>query len=269
MWISSPEKLYLHIPALHEFIGISIPLEYNIPIKIVLSVIVPILVLLIQLLRDYGKFIPKSWSVRVYFDEEGLESMVRSYSDEERKKLRIPDDWQKHSIKFINHMNGQLEKYDAPKIAKFGPNTVGIGNFEYQYHKVPGRQRYHLEDGKGFIKFEFDSREGTTTLLVEFIQKQRGADWVEPSIADLLYRFNTVVAPTFSHIVTLVHPTDRHRLAEIKAPTRIRFFPSVDVGRTLYLTDIRELRSTMSGIPENMIEYMIPYGYGVNRFQHH
>jgi hypothetical protein len=265
VWVSSPQQVYAYVPALHETIELYIPVEYNIPLKVVLTAITLIVVLLIHLRRDYGKFIPNRWDMKVFFDNEGLESVVNSFSDEERKKLRIPDDWQNYSAKFINHLNQLLERYDKSQIAKFGENTLGFGSFSYQYQKVPGQQKYHLYDGHGFVEFKFSSREESISILAKFQQLPKGTDYVEPSIADM-YRFNTVVAPTFRQIISM--DDLRHReIAAITCPTRIKFWPTVEVSKTLYMTDITELRSTIRDIPKNMP--MIPYAYAVNQVQHH
>jgi hypothetical protein len=92
VWASSPQHVYANFPVLHEALELSIPVEYNIPVKVVLTVVTLIVVLLIHHRRDYGKFIPNHWDMKVYFDKEGLESVVKSFSAEERQKLRIPDD---------------------------------------------------------------------------------------------------------------------------------------------------------------------------------
>jgi hypothetical protein len=156
-----------------------------------------------------------------------------------------------------------LERYDKSKIAKFGENTSGFGTFDCQCHKVTGQPKYHVNDVQGFVEFEFSSQEESISILARFQQQPRGTDYVEPSIADIFYRFNTVVAPT---VRLIIYMDDlRHReVAAITCPTRIRFLPTVDVSRTLYIVDITELRSTIRGIPKNMPKPMIPYAYAVN-----
>ena len=265
VWVSSPAEVYAYIPVLHETLELSIPVEYNIPVKIVLTVVTLIVVLLIHLRRDYGKFIPNHWDMKVFFDKEGLESVVKSFTDEERRNLRIPNDWQNYSVKFINHLNQQLKRYDESKIAKFGENTLGFGNFTYKYHKVPGQQKYHVDADDGYVEFNFSSQEEKISILAMFKQLPRAADYVEPSITDILYNFNTIVAPTFRLIISM--DDLRHReIAAITCPTRIRFLPTIDVSRTLYMTDIR---ATIKSTPKDMPEPMIPYAYAVNQVQRH
>jgi len=80
VWVSSPQHVYAYIPVLHETIELSAPVEYNIPVKIALSVIILIVVFFIHLLRDYSKFIPKHWVMKVFYEIDGLESLVNSFS---------------------------------------------------------------------------------------------------------------------------------------------------------------------------------------------
>jgi len=265
VWASSPQQVYAYIPALHETIELSIPVEYNIPIKIALSVSILIVVLLNQFFRDYAKFVPTGWDFKVFFILEDLESVVNSFSPAEREKLRIPNNWHGYHYNYIDYMNGLLRQYKAPDFAKFGRNTLGIGTYKYRYRKAPGWQRYYLEHDSGYVRFEFYSEEETVSLVVEFVPKNQHTDIVEGSFRDVLHRFNTIVSPTFRQIVQLDHPFVRRSIMDLTCPTRISFFPRIDVSRTLYLVDIRTIPSEITDISENVSNYMVPICYAINR----
>jgi hypothetical protein len=162
-------------------------------------------------------------------------------------------------------MNLLLRDYEVPNYAHFDSSTLGVGKFEYKHQKISGRQRYRLYDGEGKVEFKFSSQDESITIRVDFDQIQTEADDVKASIADLLYRFSIIVAPTFRQSVQ-ARLGKKVGLVAIKSPTRISFFPSIEVGRTLYMADVRQLLPEISNNPEKMSRYMVPVCYAVNRF---
>jgi|SRR5215208_7092102 len=106
---------------------------------------------------------------------------------------------------------------------------------------------------------------------MKFEQIPKETDCVRPSMFDLFFGLQVVVVVTLRHIVTLTNPVEREPLGDITTPIRIRFFPIINVERSLCLADIREVRKFdmkefgESEIPDDMPRYMIPYGYTINQ----
>lgn len=233
-------------------------LEREIGNEVVLKVvlwIVALTVLWIPAFRDYSVFFPTFLRMRVFFDTEGIEHALKMYSSQEREMLNVERNWHAEQLAFMARLNELVEQHGVSTPNVFNTQTSGVGETTFRVRKTRGLQNYYIYESNGEVRFTIPKSDGTTITLYERTELLPTEDsYLDGSIYDVYVKHTKIMRPRFNQYVQ-VHPFQRLRVDELVAVTKIRFWPIIDVGRTLYM--LRKPSGTAGGVS------LAPIGYAV------
>ena len=183
-------------------------------------------------IRDYSGFFPKIMKVNALFDDKGIEKLLKNLKKDKRFSFEIYDDWHHRKENFIK----ELEKSVFPKTGKNidflnGSAMRSNGTTEFNIKKSQFfTQEYLLSESYGSITTN-ESQSGLSITTSFNIQRD---EEIDVSFFDMFFYHSFIVNPEYcqKHHANLI---DLESFSNVIASTKIRFFPWVNIGKSLYL----------------------------------
>jgi len=206
--------------------------------------------------RDYSQFFPEDLEIWVYFDLQGLRNAVKTLNTREQQQLNIDPLWHDSRSEYFNEMNLLFdlygEKYLSSSFPRFNEQCAGHGSLTFLVRRIEGWQRYEIKNSKGELIVYFDTHSAIPQPLRIDLQLVPGeANIIQGSLIDVYYRFGQVLSPMFQQSL-YTRGKDFH-ISDILCVTKIRFFPIVDLGTTIYFWKASTGNDSIHGL--------IPIGY--------
>jgi len=251
-------EIQIYIPIGGPFIA----LQHTVTNPKLILIFFALIFLIIPAFRNYSKLYPTSLSFEAFFDADGIEVAIKKFSKTEFEMLRIEENWKKEKYNqlYLDRLNTLAKLRHLPSNVVFTESNHAHGEMILRYKKKFGWQKYQFEDIKGFMQFKFvDSRGKDTILRDEFELLPTEANIIQGTLKDIYFSWTKVVQPRFSHYVHL-DPTHRFHVSDmvVIGVTKIRFFPVIDLGKTIYFIEDPSLLNKQSEIPK-----LIPVAYAV------
>jgi hypothetical protein len=208
----------------------------------------------ISAIRNYAQFFPTHMQMEVFFDDEGIQKALAQFDEDELKSLNITSNWQSEKANYIASLNAVLEdmkhpfRFDARKNAV---RTKGENNIKVEKVESWGWQQYHIVSGKGAVTHTYEiPGQSAYTISSTFELLESDANDLDLSFADIYWRWKKLIKPEYKQIFSR-SPSDVFYSHNLISLTKVRFFPYVDTGKSVYLA--RQIGSNK----------LIPIGYAI------
>ena len=212
----------------------------NVAFLRVLMALLALACFLLPAFRDYTRLFPTNYKVEVFFDDEGVERTLAQFSPRELKKLGIASNWRPVKMKYLRTIDKKIEELTGIPFPFDGPRGAvhSVGEAYFKVRKIKGWQKYEIERAGGNLNhsFELPGKE-PQHFFSRFELLPTDANQIEVSLADIYFRYTKILVPEFKQIVSL-SPTEDFYLQKLVAVMKIRFFPVIDIGRTIYIAKV-------------------------------
>lgn len=201
--------------------------------------------LLSPLFFDYSKLFPTQLRMTVHYDDEGIERILNTYSSSEKARLKIRDDWVSAKADYMDQLDqaiGNTMDGYTPFFSRH-ESMYSAGETSFVVEKVDGSwQRYRIVESHGRLEhtLELPERE-PCTLISEFVLRRAGYDFIELTLADILFRFTVILKPQYKQILRVTSAREVYSRYVI-ALNKVRIFPLLTIGDTVYLAETDEGR---------------------------
>lgn len=212
--------------------------------------------------RNYENLYPTDMKFHLFFDADGIEATLDMFSKAELAMLRIDEDWRKakyHKL-YLDRLNALARQFHLPQYMEFTESSHADGEVIIHVRRTHGWQKYQIVEMKGFMQYKFSDKRGNTTEVPGyFTLRATKANLISTSLKDIYIGWTKVIQPRIMHYAhrDLTH-TFHVRDMEVIAVTKVRFFPFLDCGRTLYCVEDTFLPNRQKNQTK-----LIPVGYGV------
>jgi hypothetical protein len=234
-----PDQALVPIITLCKGFGVAIPPLLERPQFARASLLfVGLVCFVIPAFRDYSIYFPQDFTIDVFFDDIGLDKAVAELN--KVSQLSLADNWHTQKIEYFKRLNEQLQEKGITFRFETGRGiTVGIGygSFRAKMTDRWGIQRYRVVEAKGNVKFSTRvlPAGAVQNISTEYELVKTEANDIEPSLKDIYFGRDIVIKPEFYQIITLSQ-TDRPYNHILTTATRVRIWPAIDIGRTVYLS---------------------------------
>jgi len=221
-----------------NFLEIEVPISNIVLTRVVLGVLA-LLSLTVALLTDYSELYPKALKMDVYFDQQGIYKILRSFSVSERLQLGIVEDYEPFQAIYYDMIDKELERVLGVSVpfADHREDIHSEGETTFIVEKVNGVQRYHLEESEGKLRHVLERRREPPLQFMTFFEKKHSSrDYFEGTAWDLIRGRGCVIAPLFNQILAENMKTSGRVFDHaVVGATRIRLYPFPSYSTTLYL----------------------------------
>ena len=177
--------------------------------------------------------------VEVFFDDEGIKKALAQFDEGELKSLNIAPDWQSEKAKYITSLNAVLEDVKHPfrfDTHKNAVRTKGENNIKVEKVESWGWQQYHIVSGKGSVTHTYEvPGQPAYTISSTFELLESDANDLDLSVADIYWRWKKLIRPEYKQIFSK-SPSEAFYSHNLISLTKVRFFPYIDTGKSVYLT---------------------------------
>jgi len=182
------------------------------------------------------------------------DNALKQFTTNELGDLSIAEDWRTQRNEYISSLNKVLEGIKNPFRFASTPGTVrskGENYFEVRKVESWGWQRYRIVAGKGSVTHLYEvPQQLPKTIRSDFELRETDSNNIEMSLADIYFKWTKVIKPEYKQEFVL-SPDNTLYSHDLTALTRVRFFPYLDISKTVYL-----IRSKIPG------KY-VPIGYAI------
>ncbi len=206
--------------------------------------------------RNYAGYYPTHLTLQIHFDLEGLERTIETISEAESKELNltIDKDWKDYQQYYLDYLNHLIQQRRLPSFVRFSGTTCGNGEVTFRVVRVGWFQTYRIEkSSRGNARFMFRNhdrqRRRTMELEVQLAlapEDPSGGDRIHGTLKDIYTPsgWTKVIRPTFCQYVQIA-PGRRLDMEDMPlvCVTKLRFFPLIGIGNTIYLVEKARLGS--------------------------
>ena len=198
--------------------------------------------LLYAAFRDYSRFFPQHFKLDVFFDLQGLVTVMNTFSPYELRSLQLSNRWKDERSRYFETLNRELRQKDLD--FEFRPErggTSGIGDGTIRLKKLNqmalGAQHYKVTEAKGYMSFETERREDgkLLKLTTEYEVAHANTSVVTASARDIIMRRSIIIKPEFKQLIMLSPTTKTTHSFLVMAATKVRLWPRFGIGDTIYL----------------------------------
>jgi hypothetical protein len=257
----APTELQIYVPLVGPYLALQHTITNPRPFLMVLVLIF----LALPAFRNYHGLFPKHMKIQVFYDANGIESTLRMFSEAERGELRIEEDWRKAKYYqlYLDKLDALIRRFHLPSHIKFNESTHAEGEVTISIRRIRGLQKYQIEEIKGQLRFAFPTAFGNPNIIRDdFELLPSKANVISVSLKDIYIGWTIIMQPRFNQYVT-ISPTHHFHVKELEliGITKLRFFPFIDCGRTVFFVEDTHLLNKQSDKPK-----LIPIGYQINIF---
>lgn len=210
--------------------------------------------------RDYSKFFPSTYEMEVFFDDKGIEQSFQVFSPDEYENLKIDKDWKKKKMEYLSKLNkAAIEKLGISDFFNLSGKYVhskGQSNFFVEKSKGVWQQ-YHIKEAYGDLThFVEQPGQPKKQIKSKFELLNSSDNYISLELADIYVKFVKIMKPQFKQYAVLGTSMSGDRTLYhhcIVTITKIRFFPIVNFGNTIYCIQSND----RSGVR------LVPIGYAV------
>jgi hypothetical protein len=185
--------------------------------------------------RNYSSFYPTLLGMSVFFDEKGIEKALAQFTQLELGELSVDRNWREGQRQFIHYLNTVMEDYGLDVFGPINPHTHGLGEIVFRVKSIAGWQKYQVTEARGHVRTHLTKKSGEHVILELIVElKPTQDDLFSGRLREIYFQFTKVIRPVFS-LYLHAGPISREHVGDLVAVTKIRFFPVVDVGRTVYM----------------------------------
>ena len=192
--------------------------------------------------RDYTPFFPQKYTMEVFFDDEGIENALRQLNSEEMRHFLIKQNWRVHKQTFWKKVNSQLREKIGDKfrfdfehgiVHSKGETTLFVRKI-----KRWGLQRYNIYEAKGSLLHVLE-QPGHEPKYLQSTFELLDIDMrnIEGTMKEVYLTHQMIITPEFKQTFRETQFSPQLFYYRVTAITKIRFFPFVDIGRTIYLIE--------------------------------
>lgn len=205
---------------------------------------------------DFSVFFPEELKVQAFFDQEGIRVSLKAFSDDELKRLGIPDNYEQFQKKYYDDVNIVLgEFFQKSKDTIFrGKDFYSIGAISFVVQKLDGIQNYYIKEAGGQLKHTL-VRPNTLplTFRTSFEKRYSRHDYLSPSLKEIFIKYTVIIQPRFKQIFEKDEKSGGETFDHILVcVTKVYFFPFPRLSNTIYMTELEGIG-------------LIPVGYGIYR----
>jgi len=185
--------------------------------------------------RDYSLFFPKHFIVRAYYDERGIAQALLKLDEKSVPGYKINSNWRYDKQKFFDYLNQQAAKNNVEFL--FDPeqtHSEGISILEAK--KIAFFvQEYEIKNSRGFAKHISLMPDGQRKeALSEFRLIPSSFNRIRPTFGSFIKNRQYIIM-LYEQVVWL-SPTEEKYPVNLLTSTKIRYFPYIGIGTTIYFT---------------------------------
>lgn len=195
--------------------------------------------LMIPAFRDYSGFFPEHMNVAAYFDDIGIEQSLTAFEARELEPLRMASDWRQRKEHYFAHLNEELSKngidfkIDTRPGAMLSSGVTTVKTKKLQWGPL---QSYVILEMYGTLNHSTTGPDDVPRKVSsDFRLLQSPGRTVRAALYDIYFGWHIVIMPLAQQTFR-VSPTREVGFDRIIGITKIRFFPTVDPGRTIYFS---------------------------------
>jgi len=204
----------------------------------ILLAVATIICFIIPAFRDYSKLFPENFKMVVFYDDEGIKEALSEFTEDELNALRVKTDWDAEKAEYFSFLNKETKKFDILFLFDVDNNIVhGEGRTHFKVTRVKNSwQEYQIDKStKGTLEHMYEAPgEKQRKLISEFQLLESDANRIKPTLADLYLKYTIILTPRFKQKVN-ISPMQEVYHHYLIAATKIRFFPIIRIGKTIYL----------------------------------
>jgi hypothetical protein len=247
-----PERsLKCHFPLL-DLISIDREISTRVLAQAVL-VLLAVGAISVPAFRDYSRFFPARMQMTVFFDDEGLGKALAQFTPLELDTLKVKANWIADKTAHFEMLNREIRRLLGVAL-RFDTRRGAMhssGEVLFEVKRVGGWQRYRIVQAKGSLVHSFETPQThMLSLASEFQLLESEGSFLRASLADIYLRYTKILQPEFKQIIRLRADRELYHHSVV-AVTKVRFFPIVDIGDTVYFV--------RKGDPAELV----PIGYAV------
>jgi hypothetical protein len=207
-------------------------------------IVLAIVFFLLPAFRDYADLFPRHMQMEIFVDDEGIEDALEQFSAQEIKDANIADNWRDSKSEYIDSLNKFL--IDVKHSFRFETERGAVrskGDNSIEVRKVHGWswQRYRIEKGKGNVTHVYETPADDPAMQLpqqvlssRFELLETDDNYIQLALSDIYFRWKKVIQPEYKQIFRLSPDKELYSI-HLSALTKVRFFPYVDIEKTLYL----------------------------------
>lgn len=206
---------------------------------------------------DYSSFFPEEGlKIQASFDQDGIRASLKVFSDDELKRLGIPDNYEQFQKKYYDDINIILrEFFQKSKDTIFsGKDFDSIGTISFVVQKLDGIQNYYIKEASGQLKHTL-VKPNTLPLTFRnsFEQRHSRHDYLSPSLKEIFIKHTVIIQPRFKQIFEKDEKSGRETFDHVLVcVTKVYFFPFPKFSNTIHMTELEGIG-------------LIPVGYTIYR----
>ncbi|MHB8087672.1 MAG: hypothetical protein ACYDH2_05425 [Anaerolineaceae bacterium] len=230
---------YLFKVSLPLFISFDAPIRFYLP-SIIIIIFLSLTSLLFPAFRDYSPFFPTYLKMQVFFDDEGILRSLNHFNPRELEIFKIKNNWQSDKAEYISDLNKLLRDVTGTKFrfdfAKRNVASEGSTTFVTKKISKWGLQKYRIQEAHGNLTHSLLSDSASSHVVYQSIFRIRktGANYIDLGFYDIYIGYTFVISPEFDQLFTLTNGEEIYN-HHLTAMTKIRMFPYIDIGNTVYL----------------------------------
>lgn len=190
--------------------------------------------LILAYFLDYSGAFPKNLSMTVSFDEAGIEKRIRLLPKRISKDFPLHPDRLARRTAFFECIDSKLREANPTQTLKRSETVAltGKGYTHYLVQMVSARQKYQFVKADGLVLLKGGNL--TDGLETKFKLRDTEQSFFCPSFSDLAVRGTFFVNPEVTQTYRL-NPTLEKEFDDLTVLTKVRFFPYIEIGDSLYL----------------------------------
>jgi hypothetical protein len=234
-----PKRLFanISIPQITLFGAITIEKGLSIPAYRIIFIVAALLFLLVPAFRDYSTFFPDRFKMNIYFDDEGIKTVLQSLTADEVATLRIAPDWPTQKAAYFRDINSQLTGAGVHfQFSPTGKGTTTIGETTFKVVKLDwGIQEYEVIESHGTLQHSTLKSDNSIDEMVSDIDLlDTSGRMINASFKDTFFDWGKLIEPEYKQVFR-TDPNHQVVKDTLIAATRVWMFPYIDIGRTIYM----------------------------------
>ncbi len=183
--------------------------------------------------RDYSRFFPKEFSMEVFYDKEGINETLDTYSPADLENLGVQKDLSIRDTVYFSKLDEEIRKINIANNFFTRKDCIihSTGSTNFKVEKVDGLQKYHVYESKGELQHFLECSQEKQVCLKSFFEKlPSNSDYITGSFSSI------IIIPKFKQTIAEKNRSDgiifNHILYGL---TKIKIFPTITYSNTLYL----------------------------------
>ena len=228
---------------LSKMFSLSFSIKSNLLFKVVYLAIC-LLSLSPYLFFDYSKFFPRHFSMEVFYDKEGIDTVLKLFNKYEMQQANIVDvGYELERERYYLSLDKELKRILNFKAFSIKDGIFhSTGDTSFIVEKINGFQKYRITESKGKLTHTLERPNSKADIFLTFFEKLSSKnDYMNASFRDIFINRNIVIKPLFKEIIAEQFNSTSVEFNHIlHGVTKIYTFPIPNYSNTLYCIEIDE-----------------------------